>query len=308
VRTVYLGTSDFAATVLRRLADSPHKPSLVVTRPARPKGRGRSLQDPPVAEVANELGIPVFQPDSVNEPDAVARIQAENPEAICVCAFGAIVKDDILGMATNFNVHPSLLPRWRGAAPVERAIAAGDEQTGVSIMALVEELDAGPICAQVTTPIAAEDTYGSIASQLSSAGSDLLVEALERAAGGTIEWTDQSTLTDQRPVTYAEKITREDRVLKPTSASAVELDRMVRALTPHIGAMFETTGGDPLRVEQARPAPDEVAAGTVIEREGRLLVGTADGSLELLRVKPAGGKAMDAASFLRGNDIPQLAG
>ncbi|MBK5230107.1 MAG: methionyl-tRNA formyltransferase, partial [Thermoleophilia bacterium] len=129
MRTIYLGTSDFAATVLRRLADSPHRPVLVVTRPARPKGRGRTAQDPPVAALARALGIELFQPEDINEPDAVERIRAAGAEAMAVCAFGAIVRQPLLSMLPTFNVHPSLLPRWRGAAPIERSIAAGDEQT-----------------------------------------------------------------------------------------------------------------------------------------------------------------------------------
>lgn len=308
MRNVYLGTSDFAATVLQHLSESAHKPVLVVTRPARPKGRGRTLQDPPVAELANELGLDVFQPESVNDPEAVERIAAANGEALSVCAFGAIVKEPFLSMMPSFNVHPSLLPRWRGAAPVERSIAAGDDATGVTIMRLVEALDAGPMAAQGTIPISNTDNYGTLAPQLAELGGKLLVEALDAAAAGTDSWTDQSDLEAERPITYAEKITREDRVLTPSSAPAVELELMIRALTPHIGAMLETASGDPLRVEEARLAADAVPAGQAAEVEGRLLVGTPDGALELLRVKPAGKQAMDVSSYLRGNDVPELVG
>jgi methionyl-tRNA formyltransferase len=308
MRNVYLGTSDFAATVLKQLSGSAHKPVLVVTRPARPKGRGRTLQDPPVAELANELGLEVFQPQSVNDPEAVERIAAAAGEALTVCAFGAIVKEPFLSMMPSFNVHPSLLPRWRGAAPVERAIAAGDEQTGVTIMRLVEELDAGPMAAQGAIPIGESDDYGSLAPKLAELGGRLLVESLDAAAAGTDTWTDQADAEAERPVTYAEKITREDRVLTPSSATAVELELMIRALTPHIGAMLETASGDPLRVESARLAGDVIPAGKAAEVEGRLLVGTPAGSLELLRVKPAGKQAMDVASYLRGNEVPELTG
>jgi methionyl-tRNA formyltransferase len=308
MRNVYLGTSDFAATVLAQLSESAHKPVLVVTRPARPKGRGRSLQDPPVAELARELGLEVFQPESVNEPEAVEKIRAAAGAALTVCAFGAIVKEPLLSMMPSFNVHPSLLPRWRGAAPVERAIAAGDAQTGVTIMRLVEELDAGPMAAQGAVPIAATDNYGDLAPKLAELGGRLLVEALDAAAAGSDTWTDQAEKESERPVTYAEKITREDRVLTPSSATAVELERMIRALTPHIGTMLETATGDPLRVEQARVVADRVPAGQSTIVEGRLLVGTAVGTLELLRVKPAGKQAMDAESYLRGNAAPELVG
>ncbi|MGH2905372.1 MAG: methionyl-tRNA formyltransferase [Solirubrobacterales bacterium] len=308
MRNVYLGTSDFAATVLRKLAESEHKPALVVTRPARPKGRGRSLQDPPVAIAAADLGLDLFQPESVNEPAAVARIEATESAALTVCAFGAIVKEPLLSMMPSFNVHPSLLPRWRGAAPVERSIAAGDTETGVTIMRLVEELDAGPMALQRALPITPQDTYGTLAPRLAELGGNLLVEALTAAAAGTSEWIDQDSALDARPVTYAEKIVREDRVLTPSSASAVELERMIRALTPHIGAMFELEGGDPLRVETARVVDQAVPAGQAVVDDGRLLVGTPDRALELVSVKPAGKQAMDAASYLRGNDVPVFAG
>lgn len=308
MRNVYLGTSDFAATVLEKLLDSSHAPSLVVTRPARPKGRGKKLQDPPVAELANERGIPVFQPESVNEPEAAQRILDEKPDAINVCAFGAIIKEPLLSAAPSFNVHPSLLPRWRGAAPVERAIQAGDRWTGVTIMRLVEELDAGPMCAQERFKIRDNDNYGLIAPHLAEIGGRMLVSALSLADAGLSEWTDQLDEHDESEITYAEKILREDRVLKPSTSSAIELDRTIRALTPHIGAIFETAGGDPLRVEQAQVSDLEVKPGTAAVEDGRLFIGTKYTALELLRVKPAGGKAMDVESFLRGNDAPEILG
>src|SRR4051812_7133039 len=143
-----MGTSEFAVAVLRRLAASPHSPSLVVTRPDRPRGRGRKLQPPPVAEVARELELEVFQPDSVNSDEARARIAAEQPDEVIICAFGALIKEPLLSEHPMLNVHPSLLPRWRGAAPIERAIEAGDQVTGVTIMHPTAELDAGPMCMQ----------------------------------------------------------------------------------------------------------------------------------------------------------------
>ena len=145
MRTVFLGTSEFAAAILRILAASPHRPSLVITRPDRPRGRGRQLRPPPVAEAARALGIELDQPASVNDDDARARIAEVRPEAICVCAFGALIKEPLLSAWEMLNVHPSLLPRWRGAAPIERAIEAGDEETGVTIMKPTAELDQGPM-------------------------------------------------------------------------------------------------------------------------------------------------------------------
>lgn len=306
MRNVYLGTSDFAATVLRRLAASDHRPALVVTRPDRPKGRGRKMQSPPVADAARELEIPLIQPVDVNAPDSIEQIEVASPEALDVCAFGAIVKEPLLSKWPIFNVHPSLLPRWRGAAPIERAIEAGDEQSGVSIMRLVEALDAGPVCAQQAVTIAGRD-YGALSEELSAIGGDLLVESLDRQARGEIEWTDQSTMEQQRPVTYAEKIEREDRILDPMRASAAELVARINALTPHIGAMFELACGDPLRVESAEVSDAPLDPGVAIARDGELLVGASEGAIRLLRVKPAGGKAMDVESYLRGNPVPVLA-
>lgn len=308
MQSVYLGTSDFAVSVLEALLDSPHAPSLIVTRPARQKGRGKKLLDPPVAEFAKARGLTVFQPESVNDPAAVERIAAERPAAICVCAFGAIVKEPLLSDYPSFNVHPSLLPRWRGAAPIERAIQSGDAETGVTIMTLVEELDAGPMCAQERISIAADDDYGTLSPRLAQLGGRMLVAALDQAAAGGSEWRDQlATPADESSVTYAEKIVREDRVLRPRERGAEELVRTIRALNPHIGAILELEGGDPLRVAQAKVAAGEIEPGTVAAESGRLLVGTPSLTLELLRVQPAGGKPMDVESFLRGNQTPRLA-
>src|SRR3954463_11894346 len=164
---VFLGTSDFAADVLRALAQTPeHRPMLVVTRPDAKQGRGRKIGPPPVAVAARELGIDVDQPASVNDDQARARIAAVQPTAVVLCAFGALVKEPLLSDYDILNVHPSLLPRWRGAAPVERAMMAGDAQTGVSIMRLVAELDAGPVYAQGTEPILPTDDYAALSARL----------------------------------------------------------------------------------------------------------------------------------------------
>ncbi len=143
MRTVYLGTSSFAATVLERLADSAHRPQLVVTRPDAPRGRGRKLAPPPVAVTARELGIDLIQPERLHDDDVLERIAAAEPDAVAVCAYGALIREPLLSAYEMLNVHPSLLPRWRGAAPIERAIMAGDEETGVSIIGVIAELDAG---------------------------------------------------------------------------------------------------------------------------------------------------------------------
>jgi methionyl-tRNA formyltransferase len=284
LRTVYLGTSEFAATVLRRLAESSHRPALVITRPDARRGRGRRLSPPPVAEAARELELELAQPESVNEPAARAQIAAAEPEAVCVCAFGALIREPLLSDHELLNVHPSLLPRWRGAAPVERSIMAGDTATGVSIMRLTAGLDSGPIGLQEELPIAPEDTYGTLAPRLAMLGGELLVRALDRRP----EYAEQP----EAGVTYAEKITAQDRMLDP-ARTAVELERVVRALTPHIGARATLADGTVVGVGAARAHPSGDAAG--------LMLPCADGVLELLQVQPPGGRMMSAEDYLRGH-------
>jgi methionyl-tRNA formyltransferase len=294
LRTVYLGTSDFAAVVLRVLADSPHRPELVVTRPDRPRGRGRKLASPPVLQMAQELGIDTDQPESVNDDAARQRIAAAAPDAVVVCAFGALIKEPLLSAHPILNVHPSLLPRWRGAAPVERAIMAGDERTGVCIMRLTEGLDSGPVCTCAETAIAPEDTYGTLAARLAPMGGELLVRALDTSP----PFVEQ----DEAGVTYAEKITAEDRALDPNRA-AVELARVVRALTPHIGAAVTGADGERLGVWEATAhpaAPGDPAPGE-LSLEGHVpVLGCAPGTLALTTVQPAGRNRMPGDAYLRG--------
>jgi methionyl-tRNA formyltransferase len=293
MRTVYLGTSEFAVDVLERLAATPHRPVLVVTRPDRPRGRGRKLQSPPVAERAALLGVELIQPDDVNSEEARAAIAAAEPEAVLICAYGALVKEPLLSDHEMLNVHPSLLPRWRGAAPIERAIDAGDEETGVTIMRPTAELDAGPIGLQRPEPIAPDDDYGSLAPRLAALGGELLIEALDT----------QPPFREQpeQGVTYAEKIEPGDRLLDPARA-ADELERRVRALTPHIGAYVPLDGDERLGVRRAAlvAGVNDVEPGELVEREGRLLYGAAQGALELIEVQPAGGRPMEAVAWLRG--------
>lgn len=303
MRTVYLGTSPFAAAILERLADSPHHPQLVVTRPDRPKGRGRRLQSPAVAETARALGIELDQPEDVNGEEARARIAAAAPDAVIVCAFGALIKEPLLSAHELLNVHPSLLPRWRGAAPVERSIMAGDAETGVAIMRLTAGLDSGPVCLLEREPIGPQDTYGSLVLRLERLGGELLVRALDERP----PFAEQV----EEGVTYAEKIGAEDRTLDPARDDAAQLDRVVRALTPHIGARLALPDGSFLGVVAARPAeagPDEGApppAGALADRGSRLLLGAAGSSaLELLTVQPPGGRPMGAADYMRGRGVP----
>jgi methionyl-tRNA formyltransferase len=293
MRTVYLGTSAFAAEVLDRLAVSAHRPSLVVTRPDRPRGRGRKLAAPPVAESARLLGIELIQPEQLNDEATRAAISAAEPEVVCICAYGAIIKEPLLSEHEMLNVHPSLLPRWRGAAPVERAIEAGDDETGVTIMRPTAELDAGPLCLQRPEPIRPDDDYGSLSARLAALGGELLTEALDL----------RPPLREQpaEGATYAEKITRADRVLDPRLMPDV-LERRVRALTPHIGAFLELPWDEPLGVLRAAVVPEEgPEPGELAVRGERLLYGATGGALELLELRPAGKRAMAAAEWLRGN-------
>jgi len=306
---VFLGTSDFAAAILDRLAERPeHRPTLVLTRPDRPSGRGRRLSAPPVAERARALGLDLGQPESVNDEAVVSRISALKPRAVVVCAFGALIKEPLLSAELILNVHPSLLPRWRGAAPVERAIMAGDEQTGVSIMRLTAGLDSGPVCLIGSEPIELGDSYGSLAPRLEVLGGELLIDALDTlAAGRTLDFVEQ----DEQGVTYAEKVGPLDRLLDP-ARPARELERVVRALYPHIGARAELPGGGFLGVHEARVADSATLDPGLAEgpgrglraSDGRLFLLADDGALELLVVQPAGGRAMDAKSYLRGHGLP----
>jgi methionyl-tRNA formyltransferase len=295
LQTVYLGTSEFATTVLRRLADSPHRPARVVTRPDRPRGRGRRLASPPVADVARELGIALDQPESVNSDEARARIADARPDVVCVCAFGALIKEPLLSEHRMLNVHPSLLPRWRGAAPIERAIMAGDELTGVSIMEVSAGLDSGPVCLQQPEPIAADDTCGTLSERLAGLGGELLVRALDERPP-YVEQVEEG-------VTYADKIGAEDRTLNPQRDDAAQLDRVVRALHPHIGTRLPLgADGEFLGVLSARPVDGAaLVPGALEAQDGRLLLGAAGGTvLELLTVQPPGRRAMAAADYLRG--------
>jgi len=294
MRTVYLGTSEFAVDVLDAVAATPHRPVLVVTRPDRQRGRGRKLQPPPVAERAALLGIETLQPDDVNAGEARAAIAAADPEAVLICAYGALLKEPLLSEHEMLNVHPSLLPRWRGAAPIERAIEAGDEETGVSIMRPTAEFDAGPVCLQRSEPIRPDDDYGSVAARLAALGGELLIEALDTRPA----FREQP----EQGVTYAEKIEREDRLLDP-SLRAGELERRVRALSPHVGAYIELDDGERLGVRRARLAAgvNGVAPGALQVDDSRLLYGAAQGALELLELHPAGKRPMPAGDWLRGH-------
>jgi methionyl-tRNA formyltransferase len=303
LRTVYLGTSEYAVKVLRRLAESPHRPTLVVAPPDRPRGRGRRTAPPPVADACSELGLELLQTESINRDDAVARIRAADPELGVVCAFGQLIREPLLTELPMLNVHPSLLPRWRGAAPIERAIMAGDLQTGVTIIRVSAGYDSGPIALQDALSIDPGEDYGSLADRLAGVGGDLIVGALDLAAAGELEFSEQ----DESEATYAEKLAPEERRLDP-SRPAVELERAVRALNPHLGCYLELVGGERLGVRAAVAEDSHVAPGRLLAENGTLRLGCGEGALRLELVQPAGGRPMAADAYLRGHPVPGLAG
>jgi methionyl-tRNA formyltransferase len=301
VRTAYLGTSEFAATVLRRLADSPHRPALVVTPPDRRQGRGRKVAPPPAATAAAELGLELLQAENVNEEAALERIRAAQPEAVLVCAFGQLIREPLLSEFPILNVHPSLLPRWRGAAPIERAIMARDETTGICIMRLTAGLDSGPVALREEVSVGPEEDFASLSARLAALGGNLLVRALDLQAERALEFVEQ----DETGVTYAEKIDPSERRLDP-GRPATELAAKVQALAPHVGTYLETAGEERLGVRKARAVEADVPEGTLDARDGALLLGCGEGALQLDIVQPPSSKAMPADAYLRGHEPPKL--
>jgi methionyl-tRNA formyltransferase len=287
VNIVYIGSSEFSLRVLAAAAPRL-RPDLVVTRAPAAKGRGRHVAPTPLAAGARELGLEVLEPARL--ADAAEQIAAAAPEVIVLCAYGGMVREPLLSRYEIVNVHPSLLPRWRGAAPIERAIMAGDAQTGVSLMRLVEELDAGPVCRVAAVTIEPDDDFGRLSARLADLAGGLVAEALE----GPRSYLGQ----DLAGVTYAEKLTTADRELDP-SRPAAELERRVRALHPHLGARLPNGLG----VLEARLASSPAPAGALVAQDGRLYYGATPGALELLRVQPPGKRVMDAAAYLRGHAL-----
>ena len=254
-------TAPLGADVLERLSEK-HDVAFLITRPDRRRGRGQQVGAPPVKEVAERLGIEVRQPEKLD-----VSIPLDDAEAIVVVAYGALIPETLLDRTLWLNVHPSLLPRWRGAAPVERAIMAGDTETGVTIHRTTAELDAGPIAAQREFPIQPEDDFGSVSARAGELAAELLEEAL---AGPALE-------PQEGDVTYAEKIRPEDRELD-WSRPPQELLNQIRALSPHIGARGELHGR-PVTIWRARVEGEELVP---------------------VEVQPDGGKRMDYEAFLRG--------
>ncbi|MBN8869248.1 MAG: methionyl-tRNA formyltransferase [Solirubrobacterales bacterium] len=296
---VFLGTSDFAGVVLEILAASDQRPELVVTLPDQRRGRGRKEQASPVALKAEELGVPVLKSGNVNDEEDRARILAAGGEWASICAFGQLVKEPLLSELPMLNVHPSLLPRWRGAAPIERAIMAGDPETGVCVMRLVAGLDSGPVALREETAIGPDEDFGSVSARLAEIGGRLLVEGLAAARRDEITWQQQG----EDGLTYAEKITGEDRQVDP-ARTARQVHDQIRGLTPHIGAWLPLDGDERLGIRGTTVLDSGPAEGEFADQEGWPVLGCGEGALRLDRVQPPGKKEMDGDAWLRGHGLP----
>ena len=299
-RIVFMGTPSFAVPALEALvAQGSYELVCVVTQPDRPAGRGRRLAAPAVKEAALAHGLPVWQPRTLRDPEAVEKLRALSPTVIVVAAFGQILSPDVLAIPSRgcLNVHASLLPRWRGAAPIPAAILAGDEETGVTIMLLDEGMDTGPILAQASLPIRPEDTTGSLTERLATLGADLLIATLPHWLAGEIQPRPQ----DHSQATMCRPLRKEEGRLD-WSRPAIELERRVRAYNPWPGA-YTTWRGQRLKVLRAASLMDwhgPQPPGQVIALPEGTAVATGKGALLLLEVQLAGRRAMVIADFLRG--------
>ncbi len=296
VRIVFMGSPDFAVPVLETLARN-YPLVGVVTQPDRPAGRGGRPQPPAVKKSAIRLHVPYIQPEKLRHPESMDQLHAWRPDLIVVAAFGQILRQEVLDMAPFgcVNVHGSLLPHWRGAAPIQASILAGDSETGITIMKMDAGVDTGPILSQRAIAISPEDTGGSLFEKLSMLGADLLVETLPRYLSGELIPTPQP----EEGVTYAPRLARQDGRLDFTM-SALELERRVRAFAPWPGTWLEWKGA-PLKIlhalvsEVASPGP-----GLKLIIDGNPALGTGNGSLILDKVQPAGKKVMSGKAFLLG--------
>jgi methionyl-tRNA formyltransferase len=297
---VFMGTPEFAATILAALIDTPHRILAVYTQPARPRGRGHRPQASPVEALARRHRLVVRTPESLRGSVEEGMFAALGAEAVVVAAYGLILPAAMLAAPRLgcFNVHTSLLPRWRGAAPIQRALLAGDRETGITIMAMEAGLDTGPILLQQALPIGPDITTGELEAGLAALGARLIVGALDLAEHGRLIRRPQSP----EGITYARKIGREEGRLD-WRRPAAELERRVRAFDPSPGAFFEHAG-ERIRVLRAAAVaePSDRPPGSVID--GALSIACGEGVLRLLRVQRAGRAPLAAAEFLRGFPIP----
>lgn len=300
MKVAFAGTPGFAAHILEGLLGSGHEVGLVVSQPPRRRGRGRKFSQTPVGKLAASRNLDLVQPEDIGE---VADRIASSSDVLVVAAYGQILRREVLGTARHgaYNVHPSLLPAYRGAAPVERAIMNGEKVTGVSIMKMDEGLDTGPVALRQEVEIDPETTGGELSERLARIGADLLVRVLDDLEAGRLHLEEQ----DHSRATYAAKISPEERFIR-WGAEARRVHDHVRALSPHIGA--RTTHPDvegPVKVWRTRIARDVagLGPGEILAQKERLLVGCGEGVLEILELQLPGGRALSSAEFLRGHRL-----
>jgi len=299
MKLIFAGTPAFAAQALAAIVAAGHEVALVLTQPDRPAGRGMNLQPSAVKQVALTHGIEVFQPTTLKDAEAQARLAAIGAEAMVVAAYGLILPQAVLDLPTFgcLNIHASLLPRWRGAAPIQRALLAGDAQTGVCIMQMEAGLDTGPVLMREAFPIAGDDTTASLHDKLAACGARLIVDAL---AGFPLPAEAQPA----DGVTYAHKIEKAEALID-WSKSAAEIDRHIRAFNPFPGAQA-VFGGQTVKLWAARP----VAGGTsgengqilAVDRK-EILICCGDGALAVSELQKAGGKRLPVQQFLAGHPL-----
>lgn len=296
LRLVFAGTPEFAAFHLRGLLAAGVVPVAVYTQPDRPAGRGKKLTASPVKQLAVESGIPVLQPDSLKSPDTQAELAALMPDLMIVVAYGLILPQDVLDIppAGCINVHASLLPRWRGAAPIQRAIEAGDSKTGITIMQMDVGLDTGPMLARVEVPISDRTSAGMLHDALADAGAPLLLEVLTNF--DVIR--EHAEAQDDCGATYAAKIDKSEAHLD-WSRSAIELSRRIRAFNP-FPVCWSQLGDQRVKIWEAEPAENEGKPGTILtaDNEG-VLVACGEGSLKLTVLQLPGGKPLNVDALLR---------
>jgi methionyl-tRNA formyltransferase len=299
-----MGTPTFSVPALENI-HAAHDIVAVYTQPDRPVGRGLEVKFSAVKEKAIALGLPIIQPEKLTLPGEYEKLAELKPDVIVVVAYGQILRQNVLDLPRVgcINIHSSLLPRWRGAAPIHHAVLAGDAVTGVTTMKMVRELDAGDIYEQVETKIGEQETVGHLHDRLAVIGGDLILSTITGLATGTITGRAQ----DASKVTIAAKLTKEMEGLD-AGLTAVELDRRVRALNPWPGTSFVleiekngVVGSERVKVRQTTPHPTLASTpGMLQERAGTLFLGTSGGALEIQRLQPEGKKELDAASFLNG--------
>lgn len=298
MRVVFAGTPEVAVPSLEALLDSRHEVAAVVTRPDAVAGRGRAVSASPVGRRAAEAGVEILKPDKPSDPEFLDRMREIAPDCCAVVAYGALLRPAALEIPAHgwINLHFSLLPAWRGAAPVQHAVLAGDDVTGATTFRIVEELDAGPVYGMLTEPVGSADTSGDLLGRLAHSGAELLVRTLDGVETGELHARPQPA----DGVSYAAKLVPEDAQVD-WSAPAMRVDRLVRACTPAPGA-WTTFRGTRTKLGPVRPAVDAegLAPGQVVGDKRRVLVGTGTQPVELGEVQPQGKRRMPAVEWARG--------